>query len=59
MLRKILRPKKKASLAFKKGNFRQIFTLSEYHFLKIDKNRSQLSPNLFYASHDAVSYTKR
>ena len=55
----ILRAKNEASLAFEKRNFWQILTLSEYDFPKIDKNRSQLSPNHFYVSHDALSYTKR
>ena len=36
-----------------------ILAISECHFLKIEKNCSQLSPNHFYVSDDAVSYTQR
>ena len=34
-----------------------ILSVSEYDFLKIDKNVSQLSRNHFYVSYDAVNYT--
>ena len=36
-----------------------ILSLSEHHFLKIDKKYSQLSWNHFYVSCDGLSYIKR
>ena len=40
------------------GFDQDIRNLSEYHFLKFDKNCSHPLPNHFYVSYDAAKYTK-
>ena len=56
---KILLTKNEPSWTFEKAFFDIRFWIlahSEYDFLKIDKNGSQLSRNHFFGSGDAVSY---
>ena len=52
----ILQAENEASWAFEKSIFSHILAFSEYDFLKIDENCSQLLRNNFYVSYDAVSY---
>ena len=53
-----LRTENKAQQSSKRLFLSYIFEVSDYHFLKIDKNCSLLPQNPFYVSCDALSYTK-
>ena len=52
-----MKPRQGLKKAFLDSSF-WLLAVSEYHFLKIDKNRFLLLQNILYVSWDALSYIK-